>query len=298
MGHDFSEYSELGVGVDIRPPVAPEDEFFHAVYISGQQRQNSFNEIEIPGKLQIRGVKSNLDEVNMIIVHIKTVLVKSSRTKDGRENLECFSYQEGTWTGTSGNQCGKNSIERAGNPFCNSCRSHMIVAGIYLDEKTKKPVMVNGQPIYIFIRSKGVKYGSVSNYIISLSSKDDLEPIFTPVTPETKKFERTQVNHKRFITKITVDKEKTNYGLKDIFKLEEVGNLSINDTKQILDKAKNTINNFKNKFDWSKNIPKSNYSPENQVEDNQMFKDFNKSQNPTKNETKPNISSVFDDLDF
>jgi len=254
---DFSEYSELideSPGFSSKVPVSPEDEFFHAVYISGQQRKNHLGETEIPGKLQIRGVKSNLDEINMVITHVKQVLVKSSRVNN-RDNLDCFCYQQGPppWKGTSGNVCGKNSTERASIPFCSTCRSQLIVAGIYADENTGKPFLVDGKPVYIFIRAKGIKYGNVANYLSEMAQKDDLEPIVTPVTEQSKKFEKDNVNHKRFVAKITVGKQSSSYGMKEVFEIKQGSPLSVESIKVVLNKSKETLGNFKEKFDWSKN---------------------------------------------
>ena len=218
---DFSEYSELvdeGTGFSTKTPVAPEDEFFHAVYISGQQRKNHLGETEIPGKLQIRGLKGNLDEIDMVITHVKQVLVKTTRVNN-RDNLECFCYQQGPppWKGISGQMCGKNATERASIPYCSPCRSQLIVSGIYVDQSTGKPFLVDGQPVYIFIRAKGIKYGAVANFLSDMAKRDDLEPIVTPVTEQSKKFERDNVNHKRFIVKVRVGKQSSAYGMKDIF---------------------------------------------------------------------------------
>jgi len=285
---DFSEYSELANegGFDVKAPVAPEDEFFHAIYISGQQRQNHIGETEMPGKLQIRGLKSNLDEINMLIVHVKSVLVKSSRGIDGREKMECFSYQNGTppWKGNSGKICGKNSTERASIDFCNPCRSQLIVSGLYLDENTGKPFLVNGKPVFVFIRAKGVKYGNVANYLSDLAKRDDLEPIVTPVTEESKKFEKAHVNNKRFVTKVTVTKQSTNFGAKDVFALEATTPIGVETVKTILNKSKETLDKFKEKFDWSQNDSgNSDYSSaSNRVEESQKF-DFNHENNKQEN---------------
>ncbi len=299
-GIDFSDYSELAneSGFDVKAPVAPEDEFFHAIYISGQQRQNHIGETEMPGKLQIRGLRSNLDEINMIIVNVKSVLVKSVRGDNNRERMECFSYQAGTppWKGTSGHTCGKNSTERAADPYCKDCRSQLIISGIYIDEATGKPFMVNGKPSFVFIRAKGVKYGNVANYLSDLAKKDDFEPIVTPVTDESKKFERAHVNNKRYITKVTVAKQSTNYGLKDVFEMNTTGAPLSNDTvKSVLNKSKETLGKFKEKFDWSK-TGNSDYSS-HPVQESQKF-DFNNStlEQPTNN-VKQNEFSL-EDVEF
>jgi hypothetical protein len=305
---DFSEYSELvnEGGFDVKTPVNPEDEFFHAVYISGQQRQNHIGETEMPGKLQIRGLRSNLDEVNMVITNVKNVLVKTFRTKEGRENLECFSYQQGAppWKSTTSNLCGKNATERAANPFCKDCRSQLIVTGLYLDEKTGKPFMVNDKPTYVFIRAKGVKYGNIANYLSDLAKRDDLEPIITPVTEESKKFEKAQVNHKRFITKVKVGKQSTNFGLKDVFELETGSKLSVDATRSILNKTKDTMDKFKEKFDWSKRGGSADYSgAAKPVDESQKFADFSDSppvaSQPTPSSNKGKQSNItFEDVDF
>jgi len=309
-GIDFSEYSELvgEGGFDVKAPVNPEDEFFHAIYISGQQRQNTKGESEIPGKLQIRGLRSNLDVIKVIITHVKQVLVKTVRNNN-RDTLECFSYQSGNppWKSTSGNICGKNSVERASNPYCNLCRSQIIITGLYIDETTNKPFMVNEKPVYVFIRAKGIKYGNVANYLSDLAKKEDLEPIVTPVTEESKKFEKAQVNHKRFITCITVGKESSAYGMKDVFKLETGPKLSVDAVKNILNKSKETMEKFKEKFDWSRGkvAGSADYSgAQKPVEDNQKF-DFSAAQEPVaqeqKQETKqtpPKSDFSFDDVNF
>ena len=308
---DFSEYSDLvgEGGFDVKAPVAPEDEFFHAIYIAGQQRQTATGTTEVPGKLQIRGLKNNLDEVNMVITHIKQVLVKSISSKDGRgEKLECFSYQNGMppWKSTSGNLCGKNASERATNPFCTSCRSQIIIAGIYIDEKTGKPFLVDKKPVYVFIRAKGVKYGNVANYLSDLAKRDDLEPLVTPVTPESKAFEKAQVNHKRFVTKVTVGKQSTNYGMKDVFEFTSGVKLNVDAVKNILNKAKETMEQFKEKFDWSRGkAGNADYSAPKTVSTEQQF-DFNntnsneipKTEPQKTQEQKTSNDFSFEDVDF
>lgn len=307
---DFSEYSELvgEGGFDVKTPVSPENEFFHAAYISGQSRQNHIGEMEIPGKLQIRGVRSNLDEIKFVITHIKQMLVNNNRVNN-RDNLVCFSYQQGNppWKGTSGNICGKNAADRAANPFCNKCRSQLVVAGFLLDENTGKPFLIDGKETYIFIRAKGVKYGNVANYLSELAKRDDLEPIVTPVTDESRKFEKSQVNHKRFVTVVKVGKENTNFGMKDVFVMEPGANLSVSAVKNTLNKAKETMEKFKEKFDWSRGKigGGANYAEPAKVDDSQKF-DFGSqptaapstTQEPPKPTTQTSQGFSFEDVDF
>jgi hypothetical protein len=306
---DFSEYSELvdeGTGFSTKTPVAPEDEFFHAVYISGQQRKNHLGETEIPGKLQIRGLKGNLDEIDMVITHVKQVLVKTTRVNN-RDNLECFCYQQGPppWKGISGQMCGKNATERASIPYCSPCRSQLIVSGIYVDQSTGKPFLVDGQPVYIFIRAKGIKYGAVANFLSDMAKRDDLEPIVTPVTEQSKKFERDNVNHKRFIVKVRVGKQSSAYGMKDIFEFQTSTPLSVESVKSILNRSKETLEKFKEKFDWSRNkgSDSSDYSGSSASKptEDQTF-DFeskgSSKQEPPKQETKKVDNFSFEDVTF
>lgn len=313
-GIDFSEYSDLvdEGGYDVKTPVAPEDEFFHAIYISGQQRQNSLGQQETPGKLQIRGLKTNLDVINMVIVHVKQILVKSVPTNNYRggsgERLECFSYQVGNppWKSTTGNMCAKNATERAANPFCKDCRSQIIIAGIYLDEATGKPFMKeNGKPAYIFIRAKGIKYSNVANYLADLAKRDDLEPIMAPpITPEKKEFEKRQINHKRFITKITPGKTSSQHGMKDTFEFATGAKLNIDAVKNILNKQKETTEQFKEKFDWSRGkMGGADYASKPPVSEEQKF-DFatDNSKAPDSSKTqetkKMNDDFSFEGVDF
>ena len=262
----------------------------------------------MPGKLQIRGLKSNLDVVNMIIVNVKTVLVKTTRTKDQRDNLDCFSYQAGEppWKGTTGRICGKNATERATQEYCAPCRSQLIVTGMYLDEQGKM-FLIDKKPVYVFIRAKGVKYGNLANYLSDLAKRDDLEPVVTPVTEASKNFERVQVNNKRFITRITVGKQSTNFGLKDVFEFSVGEKLGIDAVKTVLNKTKETMEKFKEKFDWSRGKSGSADYASKPVDATQKFdftdtkaetgKQTEKSKE-TKSETKSGGEFSFEDVAF
>jgi len=307
---DMSDYSELvdEGGYNVKTPVAPEDEYFHAIYISGQQRTNHIGETEMPGKLQIRGLKSNLDVVNMIIVNVKNVLVKTTRTKDNRDNLDCFSYQSGElpWKGTTGRICGKNATERAAEPYCAPCRSQLIVTGIYLDEN-EKPFLVEKKPVFVFIRAKGVKYGNLANYLSDLAKRDDLAPLITPVTEQSKQFEKAQVNNKRFVTKITVGKQSTNFGLKDVFEFNASSPLGAEAVKNVLNKTKESMEKFKEKFDWSRGKAGSADYSTKPVEKSQQF-DFNEGkeeaahvkeiEKPKESNAEKSVEFSFEDVKF
>ena len=136
---DYSDYSDLGVtGYDVKQPTDPKDEFFHSAYITGNTRKNEQGIDEHAGYLQIRGVEYNKTDFNMIITHVKQILVKVEREPTGRETVKCFSFQEGSppWFGTYQNhQCGSNSAERAADDWCKQCRAQLIVTGIYCNEQ-------------------------------------------------------------------------------------------------------------------------------------------------------------------
>ena len=266
---DYGDYAGLySTGHESKEPIKPEDEFFHSVYIAGVQRTNHVNINEEIGKLQIRGVEYNKEEIYFIITHTKQVLVKSTRNpQTGKDSLDCFCYQEGQppWFGTSvgsdGKQrmCGVNSQERAANQFCNICRAQLIVAGLYCDEKGTPYTNNEGKPTLIFLRGKGMKYSGVAEYLNELS-KLDLEPLFTPPTEESKRFEKAVVNNKRFVTKLTVDEAKSSFGMKKVFKMQAGTRLPNQSVMDMLKVAKNTLGKFNEKMDWSQRANASGYS--------------------------------------
>ena len=195
MTETFEDYQDLqgtgfqGGGGDQIPP---EEEFFHSVYISGTSRKNHINIEELAGKFQVRGVQYNLDEVNIVITHVKDVLAKVV-TENRRDTIKCFSFKDGAppWYGTSTlgdgskRQCPQTSAERSINDFCNACRSQIIVAGIYCKPDGSPILTEDKKPIFVFIRGKGMRYSNVADYLSELF-KDDLTPIFEPVTEQTK----------------------------------------------------------------------------------------------------------------
>lgn len=261
---NYNDYSGLGeTGYEGKEIKAPEEEFFHSLYIAGQSRKNHKQIIEQAGLLQMRGVDYNKTEVFMIITHVKTVLVKTKSIPGKDDITECFSYQsEKPWIGTCGKECGSNSATRAADPYCSPCKSNIIIAGILCDI-TGRPLAQDGKPVFIFIRGKGVKYGSISDYMTSLY-KLDLEPIFTPPTEESKKFEKSIVNHKRFVTRISVGNQETRYGLKSIFEFEKGKEISKENVQRILQAAKDTLERFNEKFDWSRTLSKTKQSTPSQ----------------------------------
>jgi len=296
-----------GTGYESKQATKPEDEFFHSVYIAGATRKNHIQVEEKAGFLQIRGVQYNLQEVNMVITHVKEVLAKVKNTARG-ETVECFSFKSGQapWHGTSKLQngsfrpCGSNSAERAANEYCSICKSQIIVAGIFCDSNGKPVIDEDKKPVMIFIRGKGTKYGNVSSYLSDLS-KEDLDPMFTPVTDESRKFEKDVVNNKRFLTKITIGEANSSFGVKKVFTLEKSVKLPNESVMIILHIAKNTLPKFEEKFDWSKNrVTATTYAGQEDVlsmdaPDSQEKKD---EPSTTKGSSSNQAPFNFGDLDF
>jgi len=249
-------YQGGGGGGEQKPP---EDELFHSVYIAGKTRKNHINVEEQSGKYQIRGVQYNLDEVHMIITHVKEVLANIKREKN-KDNIMCFSFKEGgpPWYGTSTlsdgskRQCPQTSAERAVNDFCNPCRAQIIVAGIYCKPDGSPILTEDNKPILIFIRGKGMKYSNVSNYLND-RFQEDLSPIFEPVTDQSREFEKSVVNNKRFVVKMTRGEQTSSYGNDvSVFILEKGVEIPKESVLSILKLSKQTVKQFNEKFDWSK----------------------------------------------
>lgn len=312
---DFSmdDYQDLaGAGYESRQPVAPEDEFYHSIYIAGQSRKNQSGVQEEAEKLQVRGVEYNLGKAYMIVTHVKALLAKIDRDASGRESVKCFSYQQGDppWHGTSGVQCGINSAERAASDFCNPCRAQLVVGGIYCDEQGHPALDKEKKPVFVFIRGKGMKYSRVADYINNLQT-DDFEPIFTPVTDESKRFEKIHVNNKRFVTQIGIETEDSNWGPRKVFDLTRGSQLSNKVVMDVLRITKKTIDKFNEKFDWSRGKQVSGYAETAAVPPEQQIPEVTPPPQATEQpagqpveqppvETKPDQQQTysFEDIDF
>src|SRR4030042_2502471 len=306
MQEDFNEFSDLAeTSYEAKTPVDPEDEFFHSVYVAGQTRKNHKDIVEQAGKLQIRGVDYNFEEVNFVITNTKNVLTKTKRVNN-QDSVECFSFQSGPWPwkGTSGKQCGRTSLDRSNDPYCNSCRSNIIVAGVYTNDKGS---LINsektGKPQFIFIRGAGVKYANVSKYLEELY-RLDLPAIF-PESPGSKEFEKKVVNHKRFVTKIKVGKRDSNFGVKDVFELSRGVELPKANVMELLKVSKKLLTKFSEKFDWSLKRQAgqgSGYSqPVSETHDSQKFetKEVPLSEGKKELETpQPDQKWSFEDTEF
>ena len=307
MANSFEDYQDL---TDMgyhggSEPVAPEAEFFHSVYIAGKTRKNHLNIDEQTGKIQVRGVEYNLNEVNMVITHTKDILCKV-KSERGRDNIECFSYKDGNpWHGTSAlpngqkRTCPSTSAERATNNFCAACRSQIILAGIFCQANGTPILTEDRKPIFIFIRGKGTKYQNVSNYLND-RFKEDLSPIFEPVTEQSKAFEKSVVNNKRFVTRLTKGAVSTSHGNEvSVFVFEKGVEIPKDAVMKILKLSKDTLIKFNEKFDWSKgkNINTTASRPEGILE---MGTDQEPTQKETSvpQQTEQKKTFSFDDIEY
>lgn len=265
MPTGFEDFSDLegasaSVGGGGAERTAPEDEFFHSVYVSGKTRKNEGGTEEKSGLLQIRGVTYNHESLNMIITHTKDIKMKEKEVQ-GKQQRECFSYKEGEppWSGTStlpnGNNrsCPLTSSERALDDYCNPCREQILIAGIYCQPNGAPVLTEDKKPIFVFLRGKGMRYGGVSEYLSDRYNDEDLEPLFTPVTEQSQNFEKRVVNNKRFIVNIGIDQAESGYGnMVNIFDLQKGVQIPDETVLKILKLSKETVEQFKEKFDWSK----------------------------------------------
>ena len=108
----------------------------------------------------------------------------------------------------------------------------------------------DNKPIFVFIRGKGTKYSNVSDYLGNLYN-EELSPIFEPPTEQSKEFEKSVVNNKRFVTNIAKGEASSRYGMKNVFVLNKGMELQKDNVLQILQLSKKTLDKFNEKFDWS-----------------------------------------------
>jgi len=312
----FEKYADLAdtgfQGGQKKEAIAPEDEFFHSIYIAGKNRKNHINVVEENGKIQIRGVQYNLEEAHMIITHTKEVLCKVKNEKSG-ETVECFSFKDGSppWYGTSRLQngdkrvCPTTSAERAVNSFCNPCRAQIIVGGIYCKANGEPILTEEKKPIFVFLRGKGMRYSNVSEYL-GACYNSDYSPLFEPVTEKSKAFEKAVVNNKRCVTKLTKDEEQSNYGsMVNVFVLSKGTELPKETVHKILDLSNKTLKDFNSKFDWSQRKETTGYGGDGggvqtkAPEGIMTVEDTNPSKSNEEKPSQPNEKIFsFDDINF
>jgi len=241
-------------GVEGGESTPPEKELFHAAYIGYQARENHIKIIEEAGKIHIRGVDYNLEKLNMIIILSKKIQVKTSRVNN-QDRIDCFSFQSGElpYKGTSGNVCGLNKNERSMNPYCENCKSQIIVCGIYCDENGNPIKDDEQKPIFIFIRGKGMKYMNVSNHLRDLYNLEIDSILAAGATDAEKEYEKQHFNQSRVVTELTRGLEKTSYGgTANIFNCKIGAQLPDAAAETVIGIGQKMIEKFIDKFDWSK----------------------------------------------
>lgn len=300
---DYQELQSTGVagGGGNTEQKDPKDEFFKSIYISGQNRQHENGVMEEIEKLQIRGHAFNQTEVFMIITHVKDILNNEEKV-NGRMQTKCFSFKESAsapWYGSTNmpdgtpRVCPITSKDRKEIEFCKTCKAQIIVAGI-LCQPTGTPVLDDEKkPIFVFLRGKGIKYGNVSDYLSSLYQLD-LDPILDEEGDAVREFEKRVINQKRFVTRIYKGTANSNYGVKMVFEFEKTNELDPKFALELLDLSKNTMDKFREKFDWSKKKKKSGNAPTEQEAKDAGVVSMGGGQTPAKEET-PSTPPASDD---
>jgi len=296
MENKYNEYNEL-LDTGYSPPeeTSPEDEFFHSIYISGIMRTNHIGITEEVGKLQVRGVQYNLNDVNFIITHVKPVLVKNEKVNN-RDRMTCFSYQNTKpWIGNDGHICPTSRDDRDNTPSCKGCRGEIIVSGI-LCEKNGTPMTNDGKPIFVFIRGKGIKSPNVYEYLDRIA-KMDIDP---PIFPDNVTLEKMVAKNKRHVTNITITTVNSKHGIKSVFALGVGERLKDEFVREILKIQKKTIVHFNDKFDRSNKIQSNDSSESNSVNEYTPESTPSQSQNQTPEQTVSQVSKSmsFDDIVF
>ena len=264
MSEDYRDLvePELEAG---KEPTPPEKEIFKSLYIRGEPGKNQAGIMENPGNLQIRGFDYNLDKVNMIVMLVKKVLV--NRGEKGKVRCFCFKPSDKEWYGITRKKCGETRADRQEDPFCASCREEIIVAGIHCDEDGNPIKQLDEEsnekkPVFVFIRGKGIKYGTVNEYVSNLIKLDFGDPVF-----DDEVLEKQLANRSRVVTEVTVGMKPSSHSNHYVFNLQQGKSLSKNTVTKILNIAKKHKEDFNNKFDWSRTMkPKRSSTNEDQSE--------------------------------
>jgi len=291
-------------GFDTYVPVEPEDEKFHSIYISGADRENHKGITEKSGLLQIRGVNYNLNEVNMIIMHIKEIMVNKVNER-GEDKTLCFSFKDSfPYKGINGKTCPAKREDRERDSFCKNCRSNIIVSGI-LTEPSGKPILDNNKkPIFGFIRASGMKYSNISEYLqkISLDTESQYK-----IYEDLRK-ERSIANPKKFVTKITASSSYSTHWKKNfsVFSLEIGTSIPKEVVEKLIKLQATTIQDFIDKFNWAKSQQfvnnTLNGANENSNDTDGIIKNMEPEKPQVQNTVQNNKSNLedisFDDVPF
>jgi len=253
MTIDVNEFLDLQNASSV--PGNQKDSIFKSIYIGGVQRQENGVTL-LPGHLHVKDFPPlyNQNELYMVILYTKRILVKEKQSPQGR-TLLCTSYMQGPppWQGTAHGPCGRTAAERSADPFCATCKNHLIVAGV-LTNKIGSPIKDDeGNLVFGFMRGRGVKYVPISDYVRSLSEMDPPYVIFK----DKEDFERSVVNKMKVVTNISPGTIDSKYGPKSIFKLSVGNTVPQEAALRYLRLAKEHLEDFDNKFDWSRNATTS-----------------------------------------
>ena len=300
MKNEYKEYDELlNTGYATHEETPPEDEFFHAIYISSVMRKNHISVIEEVGKLQIRGVQYNLNEVNFVITHVKPVLVKKEKINE-KDKIVCFSYQNTRpWKGNSGHICPTSRDERDNTPVCKGCRGEIIVSGMLCDQNGT-PIINDGKPIFVFVRGKGIKSMNVYAYLDKLT-KIETEP---PIFPDNPTLEKMIAKNKRYVTRVAVTSMNSKYGVKTVFSFDTGTRLSDESVREVLKIQKKTLIQFNEKFDWSNNFQLNSSNKDNDSSSGHVSEQTQPTPEPTQPQPTPeqpqnsSESFSFDNIKF
>jgi len=273
---DLGKYLNMG---DVNPntelrenepknDVPPEEELFHAIYISGKTRtEPTLNNKKIYGGfLQVRGVEYNLEEVYMMPYYKRSLLVKNE--KIGKyDSTVCFSFfdfdEKGNQISTSGFPCPPTSPDRKEVSWCNNCKMHIVIIGFLCDENGKVKRDSDGNPFNVFLRVSGSKVGDVMKYLFECKELE-VPYLFPDGNEEAKKQEIEYFNILRRCIKITVEETPTYVDgaydqnkMRYAYKLEGMSELPPESIFKLLDYAENLDEEIREKFDWSEKAKKN-----------------------------------------
>jgi len=237
---------------------------FKSVYITGTSRRiEGTNEVEQIGKLQVHDTNiRNQDEICMIPMFAKRKLVKV-RMDGMKEIVECFSYMKGEppYKGTSGRTCPNTSAQRDATVDCKGCRQRIILAGLLVTPEGKPIKDKDGEPIFVFLRGKGIKFMEIADYISECaklpesklpSIREEVLKVKPNLIIKTKpEYEKPMLNFRRFICHVGVQQVETNFGTRYIYKLTRGKPLPTKVVIDLLLKTEELSEIFDAKFDLS-----------------------------------------------
>lgn len=264
---DYVDLSGSGIGQP-KKEVPPEEDFFHSIYICGRDRENHKQIVEKNGKLQIRGVDYNLDEVYMIVTHVKKVRINSSFDVTKQRNvITCGSkLNTNPWVGTSGRKCA-TAKERVAIPECKECKHQIIVFGVLCENREGRlRIGEDKKPVFCFFVGRGIKWEDVNSYLTTLAEQE-ITPIFEPVTDKSIKFEKENVDmSKRVVTVIKVGHKRSQYNnnLLQTFSFSTGAKLSNKHIVSLIEVAKKTVPKVEEKLNKLVGITGSDSEEENQ----------------------------------